>query len=154
MGACTAALTAAGGSRELPGLSSSDTRTPLTVWFAAVWYMTTAKNGVSARNFSRCSAWDSYQTAWAMLHRYRAAMSSGSGHDLLAGSVEVDETFVGGEHPGPGGRGALGKELVAVAVELHDPKGFGRVRIRVIPNADTPARPRTVDGRPPGLFTV
>lgn len=44
---------------------------------------------------------------------------------LLSGEVEVDETLIGAEH-GPPGRGALGKTLVAVAVELKRPKGYGR----------------------------
>ena len=113
-----------------------DTRTPLTVWFAAAWYMTTAKNGVSAVELKKLLGLGSYQTAWAMPHRYRVAMGL-TGYDLLTGRVEVDETFVGGEKAGPGGRGALGKELVAVAVELRDPRGFGRVRLRVIPDAST-----------------
>ena len=78
----------------------------------------------------------SYQTAWTMLHRFRTAMGL-AGHDKLSGTVEVDETFVGGEHAGPGGRGAFGKEIVIVAVELLEPKGFGRVRLAVIPNAST-----------------
>jgi transposase-like protein len=54
----------------------------------------------------------------------------------LTGRVEVDETFIGVERPGPHGRGALGKSLVAVAVELHEPRGYGRARMRIIPNAE------------------
>ena len=50
------------------------TRTPLTVWFAVAWYMTSAKNGVSAKTLQRLLGFGSYQTAWAMLHRFRAAM--------------------------------------------------------------------------------
>src|SRR5664280_2886224 len=49
--------------------------------------------------------------AWAMLHRYRTALVR-PGRELLSGRVEVDETFLGGEQPGPRGRGALGKTLV------------------------------------------
>lgn len=113
------------------------TRTPLTVWFSAAWSMTTAANGVSAVELKRLLGLGSYQTAWTMLHRYRAAMGTMTGTDLLAGRVEVDETLVGGEKPGPGGRGALGKTLVGVAVELRDPKGFGRVRLRVLADAST-----------------
>jgi transposase-like protein len=113
------------------------TRTPLTVWFAAAWHMTTAKNGVSAKTLHRLLGFGSYQTAWAMLHRYRRAMVR-PGRDRLAGVVEVDETFIGGVKPGRPGRGAHGKVLVAIAVEAIDPKGFGRARLSVIPNATTP----------------
>jgi len=102
-----------------------DTRTPLTVWFAAAWYMTADPGGVAALTMQRLLGLGSYQTAWAKMHRYRTAMVR-PGRELLAGRVEVDETFLGGEQPGVPGRGALGKTLVVVAVELHEPRGYGR----------------------------
>jgi hypothetical protein len=71
------------------------TRTPLTVWFAAAWYVTSAKNGVSATTLHRLLGFGSYQAAWAMLHRFRTATVR-PGRDHLAGAVEVDETDVGG----------------------------------------------------------
>jgi len=109
------------------------TRTPLTVWFAAAWYMTSAKNGVSAKTLHRLLGFGSYQTAWTMLHRFRSAMVR-PGRDSLTGEVEVNEIFIGGIKPGKRGRGAEGKTLVAVAVELLSPKGFGRCRLCVIPD--------------------
>jgi transposase-like protein len=58
------------------------------------------------------------------------------GRDRLSGSIEVDETLVGGKtHDGKRGRGAEGKSLVAIAIEVHEPKGFGRVRMQRIPDA-------------------
>jgi transposase-like protein len=111
------------------------TRTPLTVWFAAAWHVTSAKNGVSAKTLHRLLGFGSYQTAWALLHRFRVAMVR-PGRDRLAGVVEVDETFVGGVKPGKRGRGAAGKAMVAVAVEQRVPKGFGRCRLRAIPAAE------------------
>lgn len=112
------------------------TRTPLTVWFAAAWYLTTQKNGASALGLKRVLGFGSYQTAWAMLHRYRTAMVR-PGRDLLTGDVEVDESFLGGTKPGKRGRGAAGKVLVAIAVE-RTTRGFGRARIEVIANAQAP----------------
>ncbi len=56
---------------------------------------------------------------------------------MLSGHVEVDETVFGGVRHGKRGRGAEGKVLVAIAVELLSPKGFGRCRLQIIPNADT-----------------
>lgn len=114
------------------------TQTPLTVWFAAAWYVTSSKNGVSAKTLHRLLGFGSYQTAWAMLHRYRSAMVR-IGRDRLSGDVEVDETMIGGVKPGKRGRGAAGKVLVAVAVEWAQPSGFGRCRLEVIPNAETGA---------------
>jgi transposase-like protein len=60
------------------------------------------------------------------------------GRELLSGNVEVDETFIGGVKPGKRGRGAAGKALVVIAVEQLAPKGFGRARMAVIPNATAP----------------
>lgn len=111
------------------------TRTPLTTWFATAWYMTNQKTaGVSAKGLQKALEIASYQTAWTMLHKYRSAMVRPD-RGLLSGDVEVDETLVGGARPGRTGRGALGKVLVAVAVELADPNGFGRARLKVIPDA-------------------
>lgn len=116
------------------GTIFQDTRTPLTVWFAAAWQVTTQKNGISALGLKRVLGLGSYQTAWAMLHRYRTAMVR-PGRERLSGDVEADESFFGGVKPGKRGRGAAGKVLVAIAIEQHSPRGFGRARMQVIPDA-------------------
>lgn len=110
------------------------TRTPLTTWFAAAWYITNQKLGVSALGLQRVLGFKSEQTAWTMLHKFRRAMVRPD-RDRLTGEVEVDETYVGGiSRGGKRGRGAERKFIVAIAVELHEPKGFGRVRMRHVPN--------------------
>lgn len=109
------------------------TRTPLTVWFAAVWLLTSQKYGVSALGLQRVLGLGSYQTAWMMLHRLRAAMVR-PGRERLSGRVEVDETYVGGEEEGVQGRETQDKSIVAVAVEVRQPKGFGRVRLARVPD--------------------
>ena len=73
------------------GTIFQDTRTPLTVWFAAGWYMTADPGGVSALTMQKLLGLGSYQTAWAMLHRYRTAMVRPD-REVLTGRVEVDET--------------------------------------------------------------
>ena len=113
------------------------TRTPLTLWFAAAWFLTSQKDGASALGLQRVLGLGSYQTAWAMLHRLRSAMVR-PGRDMLSGDVEVDETSIGGVKPGRRGRGAADKTLVAVAVERTGAKGFGRCRLLVIPDATAP----------------
>jgi transposase-like protein len=52
------------------------------------------------------------------------------GRDRLSGHVEVDETYVGGKEEGTHGRRTERKAIIAIAVELHFPKGFGRIRMR------------------------
>jgi transposase-like protein len=109
------------------------TRTPLTVWFAAAWQLTSQKHGISALGLQRVLGLGSYQTAWAMLHRYRAAMVR-PGRERLRGWVEVDETYIGGDEPGLGGRLTGKKATVAVAVEVQEPRGFGRIRLQRVPD--------------------
>jgi transposase-like protein len=108
-------------------------RTPLTVWFAAAWQMTSQKHGVSALGLQRALGLGSYQTAWAMLHRYRVAMVR-PGRERLHGLVEVDETYVGGSEEGVAGRETETKSIVAIAVEIKHPTGYGRVRMQRVPD--------------------
>jgi len=108
------------------------TRTPLTTWFEAAWHVTTAKNGLSATTLERTLG-VRYRVAWVMLQRFRIAMVRAE-RERLAGAVEVDETFLGGPNGSRRGRGTT-RSLVVIAVELKQPKGFGRVRLRHIPNA-------------------
>ena len=109
------------------------TRTPFTTWFETAWHMTTAKNGLSAKTLQRTLG-TSYRTAWKMLHQYRIAMVR-SEREQLSGIVEIDESLVGGvDHGGKRGRGA-DKAIVVIAVEIKEPKGVGRVRMRHLPDA-------------------
>lgn len=95
--------------------------------------MTTAKNGLSAKTLERTLG-VRYRVAWVMLQRLRVAMVRAE-RERLSGEVEVVETFLGGPKPGgKRGRGAI-KNLVVIAVEIKRPKGFGRVRMRHVPDA-------------------
>lgn len=116
------------------GTIFQDTRKPLTLWFRAIWWVVSQKNGASAKGIQRILELGSYQTAWAWLHKLRRAMVR-PGRDRLVGTVEMDETYVGGEKPGKRGRGALGKVLVAVAVQDKGEEGIGRIRLAVVPDA-------------------
>ena len=109
------------------------TRTPLNMWFAAIWHVTTQKHGMSALGLQRILGLGSYQTAWTMLHKLRRAMVRPD-RDRLSGLVEVDESYVGGEEEGVRGRETEKKAIVAIAVEVHEPRGFGRTRLRRVPD--------------------
>jgi len=131
------------------------TRTPLTVWFTACWIFATGKDGISALSLKRTLDIGSYQTAWAMLHRLRSVLVR-PGRDRLAGMVEVDETYIGGQEPGlPGGRARGKKVLTGIAVEVREPKGFGRCRM--LPLADASAaslHPFVTDFVEPGATVI
>ncbi len=114
------------------------TRTPLRVWLAAAWYLTNQKQGVSALGLQRVLGLGSYQTAWTMLHRFRRAMVRPE-RNRLKGSVEVDETYLAiTDRDAPVSptrrKSKTSKVLVVLAVEMLQPKGFGRIRLRRIDN--------------------
>jgi transposase-like protein len=113
------------------GTIFQDTRTPLTTWFRAMWYVTGTKAGVSALGLQHVLGLGSYQTAWAWLHKLRRAMVR-PGRDRLSGAVEIDESLVGGLG-GSRGRGTTKKALIVIAAEERG-HGIGRIRMRRIPD--------------------
>jgi transposase-like protein len=111
----------------------ADTHKPLRLWFEALWHVTNQKYGASALGMQRILGLGSYHTAWHWLHKLRRAMVR-PGRDRLAGTVEVDETFIGGERPGKRGRGAAGKTLVVIAAQA-DGTRIGRIRLARVASA-------------------
>lgn len=119
------------------GTIFQDTRKPLWFWFRAIWYLTTQKYGANALGLQRVFDLGSYRTAWTWLHRLRRAMVRPM-RDRLSGTMQVDEIYIGGEKPGKRGRGAAGKSLVVIMVELKDDK-IGRIRLRRVADASGPS---------------
>jgi transposase-like protein len=115
------------------GTIFQDTRKPLTLWFRAMWALTSQKNGASAIGLQRVLGLGSYKTAWTWLHKLRRAMVR-PGRDRLSGCVEVDETFYGGEEEEVRGRQTQNKSLIVIAVQ-EDGAGIGRIRMRRVPDA-------------------
>lgn len=119
----------------IAGTIFQDTRKPLMDWFIAIWWVTTQKNGASAQGLQQVLGLKSYETAWTWLHKIRKAMVYPS-RTKLTGTIEIDETLIGGVTTGKRGRGAENKIPVAVAVEL-DGKKLGRCRMSIIPDASS-----------------
>ena len=115
------------------GTIFQDTRKPLRLWFRAMWYVTSQKNGTSAMGLQRVLGLGSYLTAWTWLHKLRRAMVR-PGRDRLSGRIEVDETYIGGEEENVRGRETDGKVLVLIAAQ-EDGRGIGRVRMARVPDA-------------------
>lgn len=105
-----------------------DSHLPLWKWFLAVYLMCESKKGISAKQLQRMLK-VSYKTAWYLSHRVRDAMGDDE-QPLLTGTVEVDETYVGGKRKGygPGYRG--NKVVIAGAIERG-----GEIRLRLVPNS-------------------
>lgn len=81
-----------------------DSHLPLPVWFLAVLLLCEAKKGMSANQLRR-TLWGehrgSYKTAWYLCHRIRAAMATAE-KTMLDGTLEMDETLLGGKKIGQG----------------------------------------------------
>jgi transposase-like protein len=109
------------------GTVLQDTHKPLRMWFLAMWFVTSQKNGVSALGLQRVLGLGSYETAWTWLHKLRRAMVR-PGRDRLFGEIEIDEAYVGGPEAGKRGRQTEDKAIVVVAAEKSG-RGIGRIRL-------------------------
>lgn len=118
----------------MAGTIFQDSKLPLTLWFRAMWQMTSQKNGISALGLQRVLGLGSYKNAWTLLHKLRRAMVR-PGREHLQGVVEVDETYWGAEESGVRGRQTITKALIIVAAETNG-KGIGRIRLRYIADAN------------------
>src|SRR5271170_7215373 len=94
-----------------------DSHLPLPVWFLATLLICEAKKGMSASQLKR-TIWGehkgSYKTAWYLCRRIRAAMATAE-KTMLYGTVEIDETYIGGVqrgHQDKPGHGLSKKQIV------------------------------------------
>jgi transposase len=110
------------------GTVFQDTRTPLRVWFYAIYLFVTTRHGVSGKELQRTLG-VTYKTAWRMGQQIRVLMAKADGFETLQGHVEIDEAYIGGyrEHGGPG-KGE-NKTIVLGIVERG-----GRTVAKSIPN--------------------
>lgn len=107
------------------------TRTPLRDWFTVMFMFTTTRNGVAAKRVQR-ELGVTYKTAWRMCHQIREYMAAVDGDGPLGGpftTVEIDETWVGGEREGFG-MGFTGNKMAILGMVQRG----GDVILRFIPN--------------------
>jgi transposase-like protein len=100
-----------------------DSHLPLWKWFLATYLMVESKKGMSANQLKRTLG-VSYKTAWYLCHRVRWAMGEVVPDEKLTGTVEVDETYIGGKGRGP--NAWREKTMVLGAIQRN-----GNVRLRV-----------------------
>ena len=111
------------------GTPFEQTRTPLQLWFYAIYLFTTTRNGVAAKELQR-QLGVTYKTAWRMAGLIREHMATVDGEEPLGGftkQIEIDETFIGGHETGSyGGRG---KTVLFGMMERG-----GNIVTKVVPN--------------------
>jgi hypothetical protein len=92
----------------------------LVKWFQAMYFLTQAKNNVSALELKRLIR-VCYFTAWRLKHKLIQIMREREESTVLSGRVEVDDACLGGEHPnGKAGRGSENRVPFVAAVETND----------------------------------
>ena len=110
------------------------TRLELRTWFWAAYLVSTFHPGISAKQLQRQLGLGCHETAWAVLHKLRAAMVAPE-RELLKGEVEIDEFFLGGHEEGLKGGRQHGKKVLCGAVIEVRGRGSGRLRLQVLPNS-------------------
>src|SRR3954447_4454328 len=126
------------------GTIFEDSPLGLDKWLPAIWLAANSKNGISSHELGRALG-ITQKSAWFMLHRIRLAMRSGS-FSMLSGTVEVDETYIGGKarnmhkrdrHKVGRGRSQMNKTPVVGMIQRG-----GKVRTHVLEDV----RKRTLHG--------
>lgn len=109
----------------MSGTIFHDSHMPLPMWFLAVLLIVEAKKGMSAMQLKR-TLWGehkgSYKTAWYLCHRIRRAMATAE-KTMLYGTVEMDETFIGGVQRGHQDKPGFGKSTKQIVVGLRQRGG-------------------------------
>ncbi len=118
------------------GTIFEDSLLGLDKWLPSIWLIANSKNGISSHELARALG-ITQKSAWFMLHRIRLAMQTGT-FEKFGGTVEVDETFIGGKarnmHKAERARkihGTGGMDKTMVAGVLN--RG-GEIRASVVPD--------------------
>src|SRR5271166_1197155 len=111
------------------GTLFADTHLPLIVWFHAIGLVLNAKKGISAKQLQRDLGIGGYKTAWYLLHRIRESMAEANPKPL-GGTVEIDETYVGGKVKGKGVAYAKRQKKVVMGAVQRG----GELRLRHVAN--------------------
>ena len=114
------------------GTIFQDSRTPLQVWYYAIYLFLATRHGVSGKELQRTLG-VTYKTARRMGQQIRDLMTKADGFQMLKGHVEADETYVGGMRAGKRGRGAAGKTIVMGMKERE-----GRIQTEIVPDVRKP----------------
>lgn len=112
------------------GTLFEDSRTPLQLWFYAIYLFSTTRHGVPAKELQR-QLGVTYKCAWRIGHQIRKHMTEGT--TSLSGHVEIDETYIGGKSDEIGKPGSNSKKTTVMGMVERD----GRISTKVIPDTKT-----------------
>mgnify|MGYP000064364714 FL=1 len=102
------------------GTMYENSNIPLQKWFLTSYLIALSKKGISSIELSKTIG-VTQKSAWYLLHKIRYAMEHRNSDNQLRGTVEVDETYVGGKKKGKRGRGSENKTPVFGAVQRGGP---------------------------------
>jgi len=112
----------------------NDSHLPLTKWFLATYILCASKKGVSALQLQGMLGIGGYKTAWYLCHRIREAMARANwGEPKLSGTIELDDTWIGGKALGMGHEHGRDNKTVVVGITERN----GRLRMVVVPRLDS-----------------
>lgn len=118
------------------GTVFQNSRTPLRVWFYAIYLFVTTRHGVSGKELQRTLG-VTYKTAWRMGQQIRVLMAKADGFQMLKGHVEADEAFMGGPRP-------LAQKMSNKTIVLGLVERGGRTHAEVIARTSTDALRRPI----------
>jgi transposase len=122
------------------GTIFQDTRTPLQVWFYAIYLFVATRHGVSGKELERTLG-VTYKTAWRMGQQIRKLMTKADGFDMLQGHIEADEAFVGGvQRRRPKGSGPGYNKTIVMGLKERG----GPMTTHIVPNVKTDSLRRIV----------
>ncbi len=128
------------------GTAMHRSKVPLRIWVYALWLMSVRKVTISALQFQRETGIGSYKTCWNLLHKVRATLDESVDDKLHQGTVELDESQLGGRRGRKGRRLGEGGRWLVIAVErivvqkkgkVYTCSGSARAEVSTNCNAET-----------------
>jgi transposase-like protein len=121
------------------GTIFQDSRTPLRVWFYAIYLFVATRHGVSGKELERTLG-VTYKTAWRMGQQIRMLMAKADGFEILQGHVEADEAFIGGRRSHSHAKGHLSNKTIVLGLKERG----GRMHTEIVENVKTDSLRRPV----------
>ncbi|WP_083700222.1 IS1595 family transposase [Acidihalobacter ferrooxydans] len=115
------------------GTLFQNSHVPLRLWFLAMYLLSQTKTGLSTLELTRHLG-IRYPAAWRLHHKLMQAMCKREARYRLDGAVQIDDAYLGGEHPGgKAGRGSPNKVPFVAAVSLDERQHPRHARFSVVP---------------------